>query len=669
MKTLNRKPVFLMLSLAVCANAHSSEACKAPAPDAPLFISASCVDPQFGRPVIDARTSINQPSNMVRITGHFKGTEATFSIYFPPKAQWRGRFYQTVYPMSNGEVPEATLAFASEDGAFTVATGHTTGYRADAAAAKLARALAREFYQMPDHPIYGYISGGSGGSYQTIAAMENSQGVWDGAVPFVIGTPTSIPVNFFVRAFARVVLAGKAAHIQDAMMPGGSGNPYSGLDATQQDVLREVTAMGVPLQGWMTPSYLLGLDDPQGLMGFADTVQALDPEYADDFWQRPGYLGTERSRLGDIFRSARISMTTPVHAEAGAPQVLRLDQVPDKASVTALAYTLLDAAGASLGNVKGSLDQTHKTFTIEPQSLAQAGDAIGRAAKLRIDNSASLAMTAYHRYQVPIERDFHVWDQFRRPNGTPINPQRPLLAGPVIGGGASGGGQFTGRFAGKMIVIGNLLDLDAFPWDGDWYAQRAKAALGPRFEDSFRLWYNENANHADGSVIISGKSNDVVLVSYVGILQQALRDLSHWVEAGKPPPPTTRYDVANGQVQIVHAASQRGGIQADVDLTMAGKKVVQVRSGEPVTLTGTITLPANVGKVVAVEWSATSEGPFERSSLKQIPDGDFQVRNVVRYTTPGTYYPVLRVTTQRQGDAQTPFALVRNLDRLRVVVH
>lgn len=657
-----------MLCLAVCANAHSSEVCKAPASGAPLFISASCVDPQFGQPVIDARTSIKQPANMVKITGHFKGTEATFSIYFPPKAQWRGRFYQSVYPMSNGEIPEATLAFANEDGAYTVATGHTTGYRADAAAAKLARALAQDYYQAPGRQIYGYITGGSGGSYQTIAAMENSQGVWDGAVPFVIGTPTSIPVNFFVRAFARVVLADKAAQIQDAMMPGGSGDPYSGLDATEQAILREVTAMGVPLKGWTTPSYLLGLDDAQGLMGFADTVQALDPEYTHDFWRRPGYLGTEHSRLGDIFRSARVSMKTSLSVEASTPQVLHLEHVPERTSVTDLAYTLLDSAGSSLGSVKGVLDPSRKTFTIDPQSLIQVGDAVTRAAMLEIDNSASLALTAYHRYQVPSERDFHVWDQFRRSDGTAIYPQRPLLVGPVIGDGASGGGQFTGRFAGRMIVIGNLLDLDAFPWDGDWYAQRVKTALGPRFENNFRLWYNENANHADGSVIISGKSNDVVLVSYVGILQQALRDLSHWVEAGKPPSPTTRYNIANGQVEIARAGALRGGIQASVDLTTAGKKVVHVRSGEPVTLTGKISLPANVGKVVAVEWSATSEGPFARSGLKHLPDGDFQVRKVVRYTTPGTYYPVLRVTTQRQGNAQTPFALVRNLDRLRVVV-
>jgi len=39
------------------------------------------------------------------------------------------------------------------------------------------------------------------------------------------------------------------------------------------------------------------------------------------------------------------------------------------------------------------------------------------------------------------------------------------------------------------------------------------------------------------------------------------------------------------------------------------------------------------------------------------------------FTTPGTYFPVLRATTQRQGDPNTPFARVDNIGRVRVVVH
>jgi hypothetical protein len=38
------------------------------------------------------------------------------------------------------------------------------------------------------------------------------------------------------------------------------------------------------------------------------------------------------------------------------------------------------------------------------------------------------------------------------------------------------------------------------------------------------------------------------------------------------------------------------------------------------------------------------------------------------FSQPGTYFPVLRATAQREGDADTPFGRIRNLGRVRVVV-
>ncbi len=35
---------------------------------------------------------------------------------------------------------------------------------------------------------------------------------------------------------------------------------------------------------------------------------------------------------------------------------------------------------------------------------------------------------------------------------------------------------------------------------------------------------------------------------------------------------------------------------------------------------------------------------------------------------PGTYFPALRVTSQREGDVTSPFARVQNVGRVRVVV-
>ena len=38
------------------------------------------------------------------------------------------------------------------------------------------------------------------------------------------------------------------------------------------------------------------------------------------------------------------------------------------------------------------------------------------------------------------------------------------------------------------------------------------------------------------------------------------------------------------------------------------------------------------------------------------------------YTEPGTYFPVVRATQQREGDPDHPHARVQNLGRVRVVV-
>jgi hypothetical protein len=39
------------------------------------------------------------------------------------------------------------------------------------------------------------------------------------------------------------------------------------------------------------------------------------------------------------------------------------------------------------------------------------------------------------------------------------------------------------------------------------------------------------------------------------------------------------------------------------------------------------------------------------------------------FTKPGTYFPALRVASQREGNPSTPFARSLNLDRVRVVVN
>lgn len=673
-------PKRVALAIAVSLSGWSttaSAASQAPTCETPpggiMFITQDCIDPQFDRPVIDSREDVKSPVLTHRVSGHFEGTDVKFSFFFPPKAQWKGRFFHKVYPLGDGSVPDSVIKFGADSGAYTVDTVSPSGYRANAAAAKFSKVVAGKYYGLPVSQIRGYIYGGSGGSYLTVAAAENSSGVWDGAVPFVIGVPTSIPTNFFVRAFARLVLEDKAPHIADAMRPGGSGDPFAGLDATQAAVLAEVTAMGVPLRGWDNYAYILGLNDPQGLLGFANTVKNIDPGYADDFWRKPGYLGTEKSALGNLVRRAKIDRVVSVQKidrdSAGKPLRLHLAGLPHFKNSAWLDFTL---EGAEEGSRKllGSLDAEHGIIILAAQNQSDTLNTLENGTRIRVDNRWAIALTSYHRHQVPASGGFTVWDQFRHADGSPRYSQRPQEVGPVISAGVSGGGSYTGKINSRMIVIANALDVDAYPWHADWYGRRLKAGEAGQYDAKVRIWLNDNADHLDGSVVASGSVDNqfVRLIDYNGILEQAVRDVSAWVENDVAPPRSTQYALNNGQVSLPADASVRQGIQPVVKLTSRSGERIVAKVGQHITLVGDISVPPSAGKIVKTEWSQTGNDDFLDAPLPQQPSETLSVHKTFVYSKPGTYYPVLRVISQREGDGTMEFTRVGNLARVRVIV-
>ena len=557
--------------------------------------------------VIDSETDEAAPIPHRRVRGHLADTDYRFTISLPGDIAFEHRFYQCVYPLADENPSDNAIAFGADSGAYTVQTNADYGYQVDAAAAAFSKSVATRHYGTAEQ-IHGYIYGASGGSYQTIAAMENTSGIWDGGVPMVIGAMTSIPNNFFIRAFARLILSDKAPLIADAVAPGGSGNPFAHLDPVEAEVLREVSALGVPLVAWNDYRYVLGLDDELGLMGFADTVRAMDPTYVDDFWGEPGYLGTDPSPLGDRIRAALIEQET-------------------------------EADGDS-------------TVGLEPRWR--------------------LALCTYHRHQFPDIGEFSGWDQFRDAEGRPRYPQRSTLIGPLIGGQVSGGGSHSGKITGKVIVVNSIVDADAYPWHGDWYGARVRSALGADTDNWFRLWFTDNADHNTGP-LAEGKQH--WLVPYDGVVQQALRDVAAWAERGVPPPDSTFYRLEGGQILLAGTAAVRGGIQplvkleieADHDSAPSSDRgepgSTEVEPREEVAFRASVEIPAGGGEVVALEWDPLGQGSF-----RDLPLADHGWSGTHRYPEAGVYFPVLRATTQRQGDASTPFSRVQNLCRVRVVV-
>lgn len=185
----------------------------------------------FDAPYIDLDEWRDTPVRHRYVHGGFKGTDTRFSFCFPPKEHYQGRFFQYITPVPDSETlsqgasgEEDKIGFAIASGAYFIETnggesGTTsasspqpdatiTACRANAAAATYSRVVARQMYG-GSRP-YGYAFGGSGGAYRTIGGIENTEGVWDGVVPYVMGSPMAIPNVFSVRMHAMQVLREKS---------------------------------------------------------------------------------------------------------------------------------------------------------------------------------------------------------------------------------------------------------------------------------------------------------------------------------------------------------------------------------------------------------------------------------------------------------------------------
>ena len=698
---------FLLAAMWVFCPPHASAvSLVTAAPEAKVLAAA---DPLFKEPFIDVDEWRDTPLRHRYVHGGFRGTDTRFSFYFPPKPKYLGHFFQYITPVPDSETlsqgnrgEEDRIGFSLASGAYFIETNgggpagmampgsgvdpSIAGYRVNAAAARYSRLVAQQIYggKRP----YGYAFGGSGGAFRTLGGIENTVGVWDGVVPYVVGSPMAIPNVFSVRMHAMRVLKDKFPQIVDAMDAGGSGDLYAGLNDEEAAALREVTRMGFPPQSWFGYKTM-------GVHAFAvlypGIVQA-DPQYFTDFWHVPGYLGANPPRslimariqhrttvkltLNEAEASRRGLEISHLTGQARGTADKAWQAMQDAAAKIPVAFQLTDAppqvdflggdliilTGAAAG-MKVSLRQIVGDIVVvgvaDPKvlSLIAAGD------QVQVDNSNFLAAQTYHRHQVP-GPDYYVWDQFRGPDGKPIYPQRPMLLGPLFAANASGSVQ-NGKFQGKMILIENLWDREAFPWQGDWYRTKVLANLGDRLDDNFRLWFVDHALHGDSTQ----QEDPTHTVSYLGVLQQALRDLAGWVEKGQLPPPSTTYRMMDGQVVVPPTATERKGIQPVITVEANGHARAEVRVGEPVTLTARIEVPKQTGSIVTAEWDLDGSGTFGvKADMTQTPGPLVSVKLPHSFDKPGTYFVTLRAVSQRDGDRETPFARVQNLGRARVVV-
>jgi hypothetical protein len=671
---------------------------------ATTVFSTGSTDPTFDAPYRDTDEWRDEPVRHRYVHGGFEGTDARFSVYLPAAERYEGRFFQplmavpgTEHGAVSGQVGGMfnSMEFAIASGGYLVESNQgrldpfpgpdwTVVYRTSAAVAKYSRVIAADMYG--EHRPYGYVFGGSGGAYKTMSCFENAYGVWDGALPYVHPTPMSMPNVFTSQNHSMRILRDKFPAIVDAIDPGGSGDMYAGLNAEEREALAEVTRMGFPPRAWFDVERIAR--NYHGVWSMlVDNLIRWDPQYFEDFWTVPGYFGAHptdslararvqhKATVRDLVmpdEAAALGLPVPrllkVGARADAAVAIRVDGLPD-ASLEGAMLTL--TSGTASGRVLYVVDvQDDILITGFGPYDSEGLRGVSSGDELLIDNSVYLASQTYHHHQV--DPDYPQFDQFCAA-GQPVYPQRPAVLGPRFARYGAGSVQ-TGRFAGKMIVIQNLMDEAAYPMHADYYRRLVKAALGSRLDDSYRLWFIDHAMHTNLDLQPGDMrpARTTRFVNFVGVLQQGLRDLAYWVEKEVAPPPSTPYEMIDCQVFVPSTATARKGIQPVVTLAANGKVRADVAVGEPVEFQGTAEVPPGAGTIVAAAWDFEGTGDYPLHDPQFGAEGGALSRVKVTasyvFNQPGTYFPVLRITSQRQGDPGTPFGRVDNLSRVRVVV-
>lgn len=665
-------------------------------------------DSLFLKPYVDVDEWRESPCKHRYVHGGFTGTNTRFSFYFPPRENFKGHFFQYITPIPESEnlsqraetLESDKILFSIVNGAYFIETNGggrldfanpmaqdpTIGaFRANAASAQFSKLIAREIFNV--NRVYGYAFGGSGGSLRTIGSIENTDGIWDGAVPYVMPTPMSIPNSFTIAILANRVLGRKMKVIMDALRPGSNKSVLELLETKEEkEVYQEVKSLGFPPGAWrMTEGSELG-----GFSVIYPSVKMMDSGYFSDFWTKPGYEGYKPSLSLSMARTqvpARI--TKLITAKEAMELKLKYDPYTDQTKGLAdnAWKALLEGNSSDSSIVAVELDKTvdfrsttcelfilngnQKSMTlpfqrVEGKIVIFSNQAYGATKELKegtslvFDNSNLLAVQYYHRHQVP-SKEYYVYNQYRNEKGDPIPAQRPMLLGPIFASAASGSIP-SGKFKGKMIIIQNMNDGGAFPWHADWYRNQAKKQLGAEADKNLRIWYTENANHGD----YPSQPDPTRDIVYLGVLQQALLDLSDWVENEKEPSKSTSYILDEGQIILPQNSTKRGGIQASVLVRANGKERLITKSGKKVKFKATVFIPEGTGSLVSASWSP--EGIKEFSKKQSIRKGKTSVKFIHTFSKPGTYFPTVLIETHRNGEFETPFSKIQNLGTARVIV-
>jgi Tannase and feruloyl esterase/PKD domain len=683
-------------------------------------------DPFFGAPYLEVDEEREQPSPHRFVQGGFEGTDTKFAFYFPPAEHYQGRMFQPLEGGNGGHVVTfgggvlgemfQRIAMSARLGGYMVESnqGHIGddfdpkagedptlyGHRASAESARLSKHIAAQVYGAAPH--HSYVWGGSGGGRRSPLCLENAPDVWDGCLPSTSGGEIAEHGNTkrvkagsimsFGQMFNVQRLLGKEKIIAlaDRVAPGGSGDPFDGLDAHEREELASLYRQGFPRGSEFM------ISEPMGQMwlwtSLADELDREDPTYFENFWTKPGYVGHDQPELvvPDLIDqrcnvkrtlSARDLNESPQFA---GPEYQTMRTLAAMVGAGGEAYDFpyaVEVEGLAPGGYRLGTGVRVVTGSAAGRSLYATGvagdvfacDGHGDANILRfggvlpgdevhVDNRKFLAYCYFARHHL---MDEPVFDHLRV-DGVPIFPQHPVPEMSSLMGVC-----YSGQYRGKLLWIHHMHDSSVWPGWGTLYHRAVLQAQGEEgTARNFRIRWTDQAEHGP-SDMVPPEPNRVAstrLIDSRGITEQSLHDLVDWVERGIEPV-GTNYDYRDGEVVLPPSASERGGIQPVATVAADGAVRADITVGETVTLTVEGEVPPDAGFIVDVEWDFDGTGtyPYRHADV----DGtDTKVSRSTTHTydRPGTYFATARVTSHRTGDVNSTLCRIETLGQARVVV-
>ena len=668
--------------------------------------------PEF---VIDIEKRFQKPIPHRFVHGYLKDdSETRFSLLLPEPNFWKGRLIQFLEGGMGGseQIGASDLGYyvIQKYGAAYIISNHghvgsnlskiryeqleKVAYKSNYTTMLCAKKIVKEVYGVD--PDYIYLVGGSGGGQRTTILMEKYPEAYNGGVAVVQANWSIITYYLSLLSKYSPILSSSSEKFRKLTAVGGHGDPYAVLDTEEQkEGLRKLYNAGFPRGAeWQMnkPNFYMAINS---LTVFFQELLRLSPEYVyyRDFWTKKGYAGHDgevedqvvEGIEGEVLKVYTFKDPPPLptpKVDDEASQPLTVDPKIDTSSVPIVMSELLEKPIAFKGTRKffaGELtgyNVTFKTGKLSGKSFhvplkvddiillsAESGgfpEGIGVGDKYVLDNRNLLGFRNYSRHIITL-----VEDSYRPPdflcNGKPIYPQRPRRTREILKMKHCQ----TGNFKGKMIAVFAAQDIIVWPPVFFNYLDKVKKWKGANLDAYYRYYFVENSTHGTPT----NKDESFRLVSFYPMMGRSIDYLLDWVENDVPPPPSSVAKLSSEQALIMpKTASKRKGLQPTISRITADEQYdsTSVSLGKPVEFNGVG--EAAVGKIIKYEWYCPNLKDFYSEVCLEKPRSKVNTPYTYTFQESGTYYVVLRVTSDLGGDPKVIAGGQRNLVWMKVNV-